>query len=110
MIERKAEQMLEMTDTLVEPLFVNSPAIGRMASTFIAVKKREFIPKLQAYCDLLVETSCMDPDISLDAAITNAEDTLNQFISEFVSQKLDLPLGVVSISLQTLFGDKVVKL
>jgi len=110
MIERKAEAILNSVDDFILPLFEGNPAIGRIAQTFITAKKREFVPKVQEYCDLLVETSCLNSEISLEEAITNAEVTLNEFISGLIAEKLGVPLGTVSISLQVLFGDGVFKL
>lgn len=110
MVERKAENLINSIDDLVLPLFNGNPAIGRIAQTFISTKKRELVPKAQEYCDLLVETSCLDPDVTLEDAITNAETTLNDLISGLIGDKLGVPAGTVSISLQVLFGDGVLKL
>lgn len=110
MIERKAENLLNSTDDLIMPLFEGNPAISKVVRNFVTTKKRELVPKIQEQCDLLVETSCMDPDISLIEAVTNAESTLNDYIAQLIGDKLSLPAGTVSISLQTLFGERLFKL
>lgn len=110
MVERKAENLLNATDEIIAPLFQGNPAIGRMAMTFVNQKKKEFVPQVQEYCDLLVETSCLNPEATLEEAITNAEVTLNDFISGLIGEKMGIPPGTVTISLQVLFGDGLFKL
>ena len=99
MIERKAENILNGIDDIVPTFFSGNPAIERIAHNFVSAKRKEYLPKVQEYCDLLVETSCADPDITLEAAIKNAEMTLNDFITELIGNKLGFPAGTVSISL-----------
>lgn len=110
MIERKAGNLIDSVDDIILPLLKGNPAISRMAQTFISTKKREFIPKAQEYCDLLVESSCLDPTITLEEAIANAEATLNDFISGLIGEKLGVAPGTINISLRVLLGDGIFKL
>lgn len=110
MIERKAENLINSIDGLVLPFFSGNPAISRLAQNFITVKKRELVPKVQEYCDLLVEAAFIDPNVTLQEAVVNAENMLNEFVSQLIGDKLGMPAGTVSISLQVLFGDGLLKL
>lgn len=110
MLERRAETLLNTFDELLLPLFDQSPALGKVAINFITIKKKEYLPKIQEYCDLLVETACLDPSISLKEAIDNAEDMLNEFMAEMIESKLHLPTGTIRISLGVLFADKMIRI
>lgn len=110
MIERKAEVLINSVDGMILPLFNGNPAIGKMAQSFITAKKKDLLPKIQEYCDLLVETSCIDPEVTLNDAVINAENMLNEFITQIVGNKLGVPAGTVNISLQVLFGEDLFKL
>lgn len=111
MLERRTEEILDNIDKLIAPFFCNSPAMGKIALTFVDAKKREYIPQIQDYIDLLVETACLNPDVSLTDSIFNAENILNDFLAGIIESKLQLPKGIINVSLSTLFeGEKLVKL
>jgi hypothetical protein len=110
MIERKAEHLLNSIDDIALPLFRNNPAMSRVAKTFLNAKKKEFVPKVQEYCDLLVETACLDSNATLQQGIVTAEELLNDFISNIISEKLGVAPGSVSVSLQVLLGNDIFKL
>ena len=110
LIERKIGNLLDSSDLIVNQFLSGNPAMSKIVQNVVNVKKKEYLPQLQEYSDLLVETSCIDTSASLEQCIANAETTLNEFITKFISDKMGVPQGTVQISLQALFGEDVLKL
>lgn len=110
LVERKVGNLLDASDLIVGQLLQGNPAMSKIVQNIFNAKKKEYLPQLQEYVDLLVETSCIDTSATLEQCIANAETTLNEFITKFIGDKLGVPQGTVQISLQALFGTDILKL
>jgi len=75
-----------------------------IALAFVNGKKKEYLPQIQQQCDLLAETSCADPTLSLEESVQRAEEILNSYVGTLFESKFGVPSGAVAISLSTLFG------
>lgn len=114
MVERKVQNLLDNSNTYADALltrfFGNAPAIKNMALNLFTAKKKELLPKINEYCDLIVEASCLDESGNLESYINNAETLLNEYLANFINKHTGFPGGTVIISLQSLFGADLLKL
>lgn len=74
---------------------------------YLRANEETWINKLQEYCDMLVETSFIDPNATIEEAMENASITINGAISDFLVDKLEIPENVLHIAVPLLFGTNI---
>lgn len=107
MIERQASEYYTEARNMVLQLANQNPATKLIALNYLKANETKWLAKLQEKCDMLVEMAYIDPDITLDQAMKNAEDILNGMVGGFLEEKLNMPLDTINIGLQLLLGKQI---
>lgn len=113
-VENISDNLLQQTPLVIgeicNAVIPNAPAIQKIAIETINKKKNQLMPKVQEYCDLLVDMATLDPDETLEDYIKNAENIINETLATMISKRTGLPEGIMKFSLDAFLSDTVIKL